>query len=285
MSFFKKLLNSIYSPAFYAKIPQQSSGSAIGYFALLVLLLTVIQTGTIFFSANLPNIQNMLQTSINKAVMMYPTALTITIRNGVVSTNVKEPYIIPLPGGPSEGKNNLLVIDTKTPFSTTDFRKYSTYLWLTKDSIFMAGDSQMRTVDLSQIKDFTLNKNLVTSIAKELSPWLNVVTPLLTVFFLVCFYIIYFCRLVYLFFLALLIFVLGKLMKKSVAYMQAYRIGIYAMTTAFFVELFAPFIKLNQIPFLFTIISLAVVFVNFLNMPKTKPAQSKTKPSKKIKKN
>ncbi|HSA84531.1 MAG TPA: DUF1189 family protein [Patescibacteria group bacterium] len=284
MNFFEKIAASIYSPKFYQHILQDSTKSAIGFFTLFVLVLTIAQTIILFFFHGFINFQGTVKTEVNRLVQSYPDDLIVTITNGIVTTNVQEPYVIPLPNTTmyeAETKTNLIVIDTKTPFSATDFKKYNSYVWLTKDALFIADDTDIRSLDLTEVGNLTINQSLLSSLYKTFSPWLNIITPILTVFMLLGIFIGYFLRLVYLFLLALLIMLLTKLMKKSVSYGQAYRVGIYAMTPAFLFDLLLLFVPSLHFPFLFSIVTLGIVFINFLGM---KPAIKKATTTKKKKK-
>jgi len=283
MNFFQKIVKSIYSPSFYAQILQKSLGSALGYFFLLCLLLSVVQSLAVFFGATVNHLQQNIERGIVNTINSYPSDLIITIHNGALSTNVAEPYMIPFPGGPNEGYKNLFVIDTKSPFSSTQLRAYETLAWVSKDTIFVAGENgQTRTIDLSKVSDFTLDKQAVIAFADKLNPWIKFVTPIFMVLIFIGTYILNALRLIYLFFLALLIMLITKLTKRALTYGESYRVGLFAMTTAFLVDLIAPFTHLVFVPFLFTLTTLAVVVINFLSLPTTTaPVKTPSKPKSK----
>lgn len=267
MNFLKTIRDSIYSPSFYATIPQKPFRSALGYFLLLSLFLTFIQA--IIPIWNFATVgQEESTTFINQVADIYPSELEITIRNGAVSTNVEEPYFIALPND-----GNLVVIDTKTPFSATQFRQYDSIAWIAKDSLFIRENNgaQIRTIDLSQVSNFTVDKPFVNSLIGQISPWLKFVAPLAVIGILLGFYALHAGRLLYLPFLALLIFLLAKLMKKSLPYGASYKVGLYAVTLGFFVELVLGLVYFPGFPFMFTLISLAVVLLNFLPVRKEVP--------------
>lgn len=270
MNFLKTIINSIYSPPFYLSIPQKSFGSALGYFLLLALLLTIVRSIFPIWSF-LTVGQNEVKIFIDQMVNAYPHELEVRVRNGKVTTNVQEPYSIPLPedkNRTAEDDSNLVVIDTNTPFSAAQFNQYKTIAWVAKDSIFVRGDSdaEIETIDLSQVSDFTVNKAFVNSIIAKISPWLSLITPLAIVGIPLGSYMIHTARLVYLLFLALLILLLTKIFKKPLSYSRSYQVGLYAMTLALLVELAFEWIGFSGFPFMFTIISLLVVIVNILPM-------------------
>ncbi len=281
MNFIKKIGQSIYSPQFYSQIAQKSLGSALGYFFLFCLILTIIQVSILFFTLNFAHFQPTLETEFAKIVSLYPSELVVTITKGTVSTNVKEPYVISVPG--DIAPENIITIDTKTPFSAAQYRDYQTPIWVTKNAIFYTSNNELKTVDLSKVSDFRLDQATVTTFAGKVTPWLKFVMPVVLFIMFIALYIANIFRLVYLFFLALLIMLATKLMKKSLSYSGAYKVGVYAMTLAFFVDSLAPLFRTVNIPFLFTLVSLIIVIVNFYSLPATataKPIASKPKKKK-----
>lgn len=279
MNFIKKIGQSVYSPQFYSQIAQKSLGSALGYFFLFCFLLTIIQVSILFFSLNFTHFQPTLETEFAKVVSMYPSELVVTITKGTVSTNVKEPYVISLPGDGKNAPEKIITIDTKTPFSAAQYRDYQTPVWVTKDAIFYTSNTELKTIDLSKVSNFKLDQKAVTTFAGKVTPWLKFVLPVVIFIMFIALYIANIFRLVYLFFLALLILLATKLMKKSLSYSGAYKVGVYAMTLAFFADLVTPFL---QIPFLFTLISLVVVVINFSSLPASvRVTKTASKPKKK----
>lgn len=272
MNFLRNILNSIYSSGFYSKVPQTSLKKALGYFFLLILLLTIVQAATVIkpiFYDTAKNIKQM----VDEAVNQYPQELEIEVNKGQVATNVTEPYFIPF----SEGSNrfkNLIVIDTKTPYSATQFNVYQSVIWVTKDSIFYKDHNslQTRSLDVSQLGNFTLNKQLLNNLVAQFSPWIKFIGPILFVFTILGFFMLYSFRLIYLLLLALLIWLLSTIFKWSLNYSSSYKVGLYAMTLGFLVEILVGVTQIythfSGFPFMFTLITLASVTVNMLHANK-----------------
>lgn len=269
MNFLLTIRNSIYSPSFYATIPQKSFGSALGYFLLLSLFLTIIQSISPVWGF-LTVGQKEVETFVNQIEEAYPSELEVKIQNGKVSTNVQEPYFISLPQDKNRTTEdttaNLVVIDTKTPFSITQFNQYKAIAWVTKDSVFLKSDNngQIRTIDLSKVSDMSIDKAFVVSLFEKFSPWLKLITPLAILGILLGVYLLHTGRLVYLLFLAIVIWVLAKLLKRPLTYSGSYKVGLYAITLGFLIELLSDFVHFSGFPFMFTLITLIVVSVNFL---------------------
>lgn len=288
MGFIETVRDSIYSPQFYKEILQRSFGKALGYFLLLVLLLTLLQT---IFSAPFllttfqAEVQKMIETGVNK----YPADLTVTIKKGQVSTNVQEPYFLAVPEDDNNDRkmediNNLIVIDTKTPFSISQFDQYKTAAWVTKDSVFYrsgANNSEVKVFALNQIDDLTINKEQVQMWAEKITPWVRYLGPTLLVLAFIGLYVIYMFRLSYLLFLSLVVWVLSKMFKSNITFGQAYKMNLYAVTLALLVELAVDRTTLwtgfHGFPFMFTIITLVVLFVNSAFQAQTSKVTKKSK--------
>jgi len=276
MNFFKTIKNSIYSPSFYQQIPTRSFKSSLGYFLLLTLILTIVSTLT-FLGTLLTDVPADIQELLQSTTNCYPDELEIKINKGQVTTNVAEPYFIPLCLAYQTDKdyNNLVVIDTQTPFSSTQLNQYKTMTWLTKDAlIYKKSGLKVEAVDLSQVADFTLDKSTVNYWIGFISPWVKFIGPALTVLIIFGLYIFYSLKLINLLFIALLIWLLAKILKKTLGYGQAYKLGLYGVTLGLLVEILVGFTKqwtnFGGFPFMFTLIILGVVFINYLK-PASKP--------------
>lgn len=268
MRFFQTIKNTIYSPEFYSQISQKSFGKSVGYFLLLVLILTAIKSLTLI-GPLIFELPGQLQTVIKETVNCYPEDLEIKITNGQVTTNVQEPYFISSCGIESKTDQPLLVIDTNAPFSKTQLDQYKTAVWLTKDSIvYKKSDLETRSYSLTEIKDFKLNKASIDSLSNMISPWLKFAGPILLFLAFIGIYLSYDFRLIYLLFLAAVIWLLAKIFKKTLPYGQSYKLGLYAITLGLIVELLVSLTgRLTQFhgfPFMFTLITLGVVFINYL---------------------
>jgi hypothetical protein len=280
MNFFRKIRNSIYSPAFYSNIPQKSLGSAIGYFLLLSLFLTIIQSISPIWKFSTTG-QTEIKKFVDQAKNFYPSGLEVKVQKGKVSTNVQEPYYISLPkdkNRTAEDNQNLVVIDTKTPFSVEQYNQYETFAWITENSVITKSENKIQINDLSKTSNITINKTFVMSLINKFSPWLKLITPLVIIGILIGIYITYAGRLIYLFFLALIVWLLAKLFKKPLTYGGSYKIGLHAVTLGFIADLLFGWIHFPGFVFMFTLISLAVVLANMLSKPENISAQPENKP-------
>lgn len=279
MNFLKTIQDSIYSPKFYSQLIHKSFDSALGYFFALILIATLFQ-GLSTFGILLTDTESQVKQIVNEVITFYPQELEINIQGGQVSINAPEPYIIPLGTQLEEAtKSNLLVIDTQTPFSTTQFNQYQTVAWLTKDSIIFKNQNsaEIKAYDLSQIKEFKIDRTLIQSWANMLSPWLKFIGPVIFIITLIGLFIFFSFRLLHLLILALIIWVLSKLFKKPLSYSKAYVVSIYAITLPIVVDLFlsltSNWFHLKGFPFMFSLITIGVVIVNLFLQTDKYPAK------------
>src|SRR3990167_9777888 len=207
MDFFKTIVNSIYSPKFYPIILKKSFKASIGYFLLLALLLTIIRLTTLMTPLFVET-PKMIQEFANNVVNCYPKDLELNIQNGQASVSASEPYFLKSCEG--DKAQNLVVIDTKTPFSQTQFDQYKVIAWVTKDSvIFRKNDLETRSYSLTKMNDFKLNKTVLDSFQTTLTPYLKFVGPILLFLSLIGIYLSYTLRLIYLLLLSSLIWLIG----------------------------------------------------------------------------
>jgi hypothetical protein len=274
MGFIKNIRSAIFDPEFYQRIKNGKLSDVFKYFFLLTLLLSIINT--ILLSQELlirvpAEIKNFVSQSVNS----YPPNLEVSVNDGQASTNAEEPFFVPFPETDNEyaGINNLLVIDTKTPFSVTQFEQYKTLAWLTKDSLFFQNrEFDQRSIPLTDVENFTVSRQFIDDLANKINPWLSFVGPLLLVIVFIGMLIGFIFNLVYMLFLAVLVYFLSAIFKWRLSYKTAFITAIYASTLAFIVDLIlfntGLFTGFFGFPFLFTLIALCVATINFQNIDK-----------------
>ncbi len=269
MNFLKTILDSIYSPKFYSDVTKKSFKSSFGYFFLLILLLTAFHLITLI-SPLLIEAPVQLQGFVQDTINCFPKDLEVKITNGQVNINAEEPYFI----SACKGGAYLAVIDTKTPFFSDKFDQYKVAAWVTKDSVIYKKDNvESRTYSLAKIKDFKLNKEVLNSYQKMLEPYLKFIGPILLLLSFIGIYLAYSFRLLQLLLLASLIWLLGKIFKHTFSFGQSYKISLYAVTLGLIVDLVVSLTSrwtyFHGFPFMFSILTLAVVTVNLLLPKKT----------------
>lgn len=263
MDFIKTVGSSIHSPEFYSTLSKKSFKQGFRYFLLLILSLTLIRVVALInpiFIESPKAISGFAQEIVN----CFPKDLELDIKNGQASSSAKQPYFVSCKG------DQLAVIDTKTPYSSTQFDKYKVAVWVTKDTIFYKRNNvENRSYSLAKAKDFKLTKDVISSYQKTYEPYLKFVGPVLLLLTFVGIYLSYIFRLIHLLTVALIIWLLSKSFKQNLSYKSSYKIGLYAITLGLIVDLVVSLIAgwthFYGFPFMVTILTLAVVFVNLFS--------------------
>lgn len=246
MNFFRQLAAAVSSPDLYLERIRQPLGKSVRFFFKLVLLLTLISCipAAISFFSSSANIGYKLNQTVHSVADQYPDELEVTIKDGKVTTNTEEPYFIKLPKNNQDGQQpqNLIVIDTKTPFSAEKLAEYDSVAWLAKDTLVVSGGrssgrtSEIRALPLTNIKDLKINQKVVTEFIDKYSPWLKLVIPVFIIFGLLAIFLFHLAKLLYLLFVALVIMLAVKLLGAKLNYSQSYRVAILAAAPVFILQ-------------------------------------------------
>lgn len=276
MKLLELIRKSIHSPHFYEELQNQPLSFSIKYFYSLTIGLSLALTLILSFTM-IPAASSFLK-DIGPAILRtFPNDLVIEVKNGKVRANVPEPYLMPLPDNLKTVlaesyksiPQNILVIDTQTPFSPEKFYGYSTLVWLTKETVvFDEGEKGIRIQFLNESINATIDKSKVFSFfdaIRSISRWL---APILVFGIFVFSLVAYSTTLLYLFFGALLVWVISKIRKINLDYRKSYQVGIHAATLSVIVASVS-FLFAFRIPFLFTAIMIIVALMNLV--PEKKP--------------
>lgn len=238
-TFLYSLRRTFTSPNYYSDILKAPFSFSLKFFYLFFFIYSMIFTTYVTIKYFLP-LKNLIRFLPNKLVELYPSELTITIKNGNVSTNVPEPYRFPLKnienlfeeidkqvlGQSTETIENLLVIDTKGKIE--NFSQYQTYALLTKNHLSYPKDSNIETVSLAKIENFTINRAVAQNAVNLITPFLRFVVPVLVVstfLFLLAFYPL--TKLAYLLFFSLVLLVIGKIVHFPLANKKSFQLGLH----------------------------------------------------------
>ncbi len=275
---------SIYSPEFYKELRDKRLGFSLKYFYSLVIPLALILT-VVFAVQVVPKFFQFLRELRPTLSQIYPADLIIQIQDGRASVNQPEPYSIPLPEflrsniGREKGTENLLVIDTETPFSIQQMAEYKTLIWLSSDSVYFSQESSgVRAESLSRFPDGTLDKALALSLADQATNLSRWVVPFMVLAILLFMFLgLVFgasVNLLYLFLGALLVWLVSVLRRDNLGYWASYRLSIHLMTLGILFEAFTLLVRLSQPPFVFTALLLVMAWINLRPAPE-RPAAGK----------
>lgn len=267
MSFLHNIKNSCYNPAFYAALRERTLGSSFKYFFSFVAILAFI-LAFVLGSGLAPAFSS---ENLRKLVALYPAELTLTVKGGLVSTNVVLPYSVKAGAEIAEksGHGNLAVIDTEHDFSQELFRQYDSIVWIGRNFVASAKNrSQVELTDMSRAPDFALDQARLLRWADLIgSHHLALSLGLFAALFL-SFYGFFVFKLLWLAILALVILSLGKVKKVSLSYRNSFQIALHAATVPLILDAVFVLNGLGE-PFLFfySLIVLVIVFVNLKGSP------------------
>ncbi len=284
--FFKSIPASIFSPAFYAGIAGRSFWKGFWFLTGFTFLTLILGTVLIIVVPYMQH-RDQINTTIENVLHFYPEELVVTIQDGKASTNVPEPYflkfndVIPTENwnpvfkeGFEEGvakdtdadleELNLVVIDTKTPFSAEQFKEYHAIVWLTEDAIYtLSENGRTESIPLADSNDAVINKTMADAGMDSIWTSVKSFLPFLaTLIFIFTFIFLVIARMIYLLIFALFMLIVSSVMKLPYDYAAGYKIGFYAMSLSTLVTIAFLALGFNQFFFMSTILNLLVAVVN-----------------------
>lgn len=269
-------LGSLTSPAYYRDILRpKKTGHAVKYLGFLLVLLGIVWAAhwaimASGLSLGAPFIENQKQVIRD----LYPPELAVTVKDGIVSTNVNEPYAIPLPAQwrrlMSESEDsippyeNLVVIDTAaTPDAYPDSRSL---VLVTRDALTFpsseGGDIvgyETRKIDPSM--NFFLDKTTYGEFMREALPTVDRIIGYVKALFVVWITLSPFIMAavmlagyaLFLLFGALVVWIIDMaFLRKNLQYGEIYRLSLYGVTTPIILSYLLRGAHL-QIPLVFTV--------------------------------
>lgn len=266
---FKTFADNIYNPAYYREILNRPKSYSWKYFFFFSVLLSVfmivpsVYPLSKFFDSTFP-------VAVGQLKSAYPDDLKITLSSGVVEMNAESPQMIPMPSEWRSRKadiQNIAVIDTRQEPTLEMFREYNTALLVGKTSIaYMENnrDGSISIQSLSDVPDGSLDQSTFDFWSGEVVRYRNVIIFGLLLFaFLIAFLVNFLGHLVYLVFGALIVMLTLRVRGKNVSYMDAYRIGMHAITPASIYGLLTYIFLPLRITFVFSILLAITVYANF----------------------
>lgn len=289
-TFFYSFWKTMTSPHYCGDIIKAPFSFSLKYFFFYFFLYSIIGTA-IFSLRTISPMRRLISVLPAKLQEIYPSELEITIKKGRVSTNVEEPYYLPLSkiekifsedkvlGETTTNVKNLLVIDTKG--SVDNFRDYQTLALLTERSfVILDKNNGNKFFTFDENINLTINQALVDNLITKIKPFFGYVVPsLIVVVFLSLLTFKPSYYLFYLLFFALVLLILSKIIKAEVTYKKSYQIGLHLCTlTATLFGLLSVFGFHLSFPFLQTIILLVWVGIGLNSVKREIEAQTTPNP-------
>lgn len=246
-SFFNTVRHCLYDPSYFQQLVSKTFLNVLRYLYFLFVLTLFI--GSVKLAITLipqaPSLLPMTQ-NIKKLVQVgYPKELAVTVKNGELSTNVNEPYYIwPIIEKKTTSTNlHFITIDTKARYE--DFEKYNTAVLVTKTGLITRDDNKTLKIYLFEKNyNFVINKAKYDQITHIFLPYIDylpatiiilaslllILSPFLSSPILI------FGWLVYIFFAAVLFFIIAKIFKKELSYKKVYILSLYGLTLPVILE-------------------------------------------------
>jgi len=249
-SFFATVKKSISDVGAYTEFLTRSFSQSLKYqylvIAFTLLLFSVLSGFTMI--PRIPELNKGLLQAKEFIKVAYPSELVVNIKNGQVSTNVKEPYFIDI----TEAKDSFqhfITIDTKATFE--DFANYKTGVLITKNSIITQDkDNAIKVYPVDKKYNVKIDKAGYDKLATTVFSYFKYLMPAILVFVALFLIIgpfigaifVLIGKLFYLLLTSLLFLIIAKVMKKDLGYKQIYRLSLYALTAPFILSSFINFL-------------------------------------------
>lgn len=236
MSFFRTLASSVYDPAFYKEARQHSFSTAFKYLIQYIALLTIaVSAFTLFVFWRFFYWGGAGEELKDYAIFLFPSDLVVTVENGVISTNQQEPYGIPMPEAflsevPYE---YLIVFDTQYSVTIESARDFDTLVLIGKSSIGTQGDDgRFQIYPIDKSVNMKIDRAFVEQGAESIIAFVSTFGFWFLVLIIpfLAFVGLTIGIMIYLVFIALLIWVISEIKGVRIGYPQAYILGMYMIS-------------------------------------------------------
>ncbi|MFA5136732.1 MAG: DUF1189 family protein [Patescibacteria group bacterium] len=248
-TFWRTGFKSLTDPEYYSHILKARFTFSFKY--LFLLLFFVFLVKTIFIALNmtplLPKVPSYVKDSKEILKNLYPPGLTIMVKNGILRTNVDEPYFIPFPKKLNIKDTYLAVIDTQAQLN--EAQKYKTVFFVTKNAILYPDTRSSGGYKVFFLNKYDkliiLNQDSYNRIYNGIVPYFKYLPVVIYGVFVLTFLLLpvfgallYMSGIMmYLIILTFVLFIIARLLKKNVHYGQLYRMGMHGITFSILFDL------------------------------------------------
>ncbi len=245
-TFFYSLYRSISSFSYYRDIVKAPQAFSYQYFSFLMLLLVIGMTALI----SVPIAQE-LPKSLTRGEQyvrtLFPQDLLIEVKNGKLSINQPEPFVIPVPVELAtdmpvavSDQNRFNLFTYQSDAQIDDFDTYQTLILANSSTVMVRSDQgDIRAYPLKESEDFTINKPMIDTLLNTVAPYLRYAVPIIiSIIFIVLLSFVPLLKLLSIFFLSIFTMVIGKaVMGLTLPYSKYVQIGLHAITLPLLVEI------------------------------------------------
>lgn len=243
-TFYTSFIKSISSPAYYKDVVKAPISFSLKYLFFLsyIFMFIFIAASAIYMATLLPKLPEFVSTAKSRLDTFYPTDLIITITDGIVTTNKKEPVFLTIPEVTDEEFKYVVTIDTKA--QVEDYYDYDTFFLVTDDSVVYP-ESDDRSYSVISIEELQkevgfkkIDRNTYEQFLAMAYPFLDSIPKtapfvLIGIVLIVPFIAAVFEFIRNIFIVALLsviTFVLALLLKINLPYLKIFQMGLHAVT-------------------------------------------------------
>jgi hypothetical protein len=284
-AFFYIYFKSLTSVRYYQDILKTDLGFSMKYFLILSLLVTFFVT-LFTIAPHMPEVRNVISDFIEETRNVYPEELVFTVENGKMSINQPEPFIVPMSSLPSledtgsaEDFENFLVIDSQGTLN--DFETYNTLMLINESNILVGSNGKIEVYPLRELPDLEITQETINELAATAEDFVRYIPYLilLVMLFLFLFYYLGF-RLVYLLFVAMILYIIGRVRGQDLSFGNYYKIGLHTITLPLTVEFISMVLGVPvALPFWFFIINILFgifVIISLFNPSATEREREET---------
>jgi len=283
-TFFYSFKKSLFELEYYNDIEKDSFWFSFKYLWFLIFILTIIKV--LSFGGQYLKNRRWIQPEVNKFMIttenLYPDELKLQIKNGRLSTNVREPYLFDFKQKIKPTEKHILVIDTQGTIE--NYPNYNSYILATKNAVVYPSKSSSNRVEETSVfyfrnlkKDFTLNKNIYNNFLNVIRPYSNKALYFLDYFviiFLFFFFIFgsFFWTTGIMFglvFLTFFVWIINLIFKKGLSYSSLYKIGMHAVTWPILISEISHYLKSPYPTFYSLIFFIWMMLILFSTKKKT----------------
>ncbi|HYC83460.1 MAG TPA: DUF1189 family protein, partial [Candidatus Paceibacterota bacterium] len=271
MNLIKEIEHSVFGPEYYAQVLERPLSFSVRYYLAFALLLALVMTAVLSF-ALVPQLYVLLDRYGGDIVSVFPEGVTLTVKDGILSSNKKGTIVVPLPESrkvAGEEFMNLAVINPAADFKADDLLKQKALIVIDKDEMLYQSEGERVVVQsLKHTPDVVISRASVTEFFSQIRPMIKVLMPLMVIVIFVLFLAVLALNFVYLLFGALLIMLVSRWRGLRLGYRKAYQVGLHTVTASVLFEyltfMFWPSFWNN--PYFVVIPSLIVMTVAWLNL-------------------
>lgn len=290
-TFFYSFKKSLTDFDYYPEIAKAKFSFSLKYIFLLLIFVSFF-TSISFASSilkTIPKAPSFVEKGKVLVNRFYPKELEVTIKDGNLSTNVKEPYFIKMPQEFTDKNNaslNLITIDTTAKIE--DIKKYNTALLVTKNAVvYPDKNEQYKVTFLNKIPNSKINKKIYDRFAAKLISYSKYLVPALRLLAILSVIVIPFVmapivligKLTYLVFATIPLFVLALFLKKKLSFGKVYQLGIHGLTISvilnLLVESLRRFTYISETSFVYNLSWMSFFIFMTVMLSKYKKAEEK----------